>query len=172
VTAHLRTAICLCALATACGGEELRGGHTVATGDEPGGQVLGSWVPSECRDARGGVSGRPTRVFLVQPVSGSPVLVEVRDGYDSVVVENSFAENQQRVFQLVAETDSGVIYLHDFRVPATGAGPGRMAAAARWREVERSDGRFQAYPEAPLVTCTLAPQLESEPAAAPAPAPG
>jgi hypothetical protein len=110
-------------------------------------------------------------LFLVQPVSGAPVLVEVRDGYDSVVVENSFAENQQRIFQLVAETDSGVVYLHDFRVPATGAGRGRMAATIRWREVERSEGGFQAYPEAPLLTCTLAPEVEGQPAAAAAPAP-
>jgi len=168
----LRIALGLCALAAGCGGPQLRGGRSVATGDEPGGQVLGSWVPSDCRDARGGVSGRPTRLFLVQPVSGAPVLVEVRDGYDSVVVENSFAEKQLRIFQLVAETDDGVLYLHDFRVPATGTGSGRMAAAIRWREVERSDGRFQAYPEGPLVTCTLAPQVEADPAAAAVPAPG
>jgi hypothetical protein len=164
-----RSTVALLAFAAGCGGVELRGARAVATGDEPGGRVLGTWVPSDCRDARGAASERATRVFLVKPTSGAPVLVEVRDGYDSLVVENAFTHKRERVFQVVAETDAAVLYLHDFRVPVAGTGPGRMATATRWREVERPDGGFRAYLESPLMTCTLAPQTEAEPATAAAP---
>jgi hypothetical protein len=156
----------------ACGGVELRGARAVARGDEPGGRVLGMWVPGACRDAGGGPAERPSRVFVVQPASGPALLVEVREGHDSVVVENTFDDRGARVFQLVLRGEDERLFLHDFRLPAVGAAPGRVAVATYWHEVERPGGGFRAYLKAVDVTCELAPEAADESAGTLPPSPG
>ena len=146
-------------LMVACGGgAEVRGGWVVAPKAEPTGTVTGSWTASACVDAE----GRPvptadgSRVERVRLGGTKTVLVEALDGHESLVVEATFFEGDQQVFQVVLEPSDGVDQLRDFRVPRRGGSTrGRMAVVQRWEETETKQGGFRADFGAPLVACAL-----------------
>jgi hypothetical protein len=130
----------------------------VPRGDEPNGRVVGTWLSRDCHDATGAPAERPSRLFLIAVGSSRGeqlVLVETRRGYDSLRLDEPFEERGQRVFQMVSESADGRPWLSDFRLPLAGDGPGRLAAADRWREVDRAEGGFRAYVERVRLSCRL-----------------
>jgi hypothetical protein len=147
-------------VATACNGTSFRGATPVPRGDEPHGRVVGRWLCRDCRDATGAPAERPSRLFLIAVGSSRGeqlVLVETRRGYDSLRFDEPFEERGERVFQMVSESADGRPWLSDFRLPLAGDGPGRLAAADRWREVDRAGGGFRAHVERVRLSCRLQP---------------
>ena len=148
----------LAVVCASCGGSpQLRGGSTLAAGSASSGVAIDAWAPKDCRDAKGASAERASRIELVKLPGGARVLVEQRQGYDSLVVRNSFVEGAEVVYQVIIKPADGQLALHEFRLPNAG-GKGRLSVARRWRQVESSEHRFRGYVESPVVTCSLEPQ--------------
>jgi hypothetical protein len=168
---------------TACAAPLIRGGVAVPAGQEPVGDVVLAYAPIGCVDYSGAAAKWNARLFLVEELAGRQVLVEVRGGYDSLVIRNRFVDQADVVFQVALEDT-----LREIRVPASGGGRGRMIIARTWSERDLPDGGFWAVPRDAVLTCTLdpgpepsaagqapprrgrvapAPSIQREPAAAP-----
>jgi hypothetical protein len=151
----MKRAIAVALVAIGCSGSaELRGGSTVAAGTKPAGVAVGAWLTKDCRDAKGASAERATQVYLVQRSDGRRELVEQRPGYDSLVVQNSFIDGAEVVYQVSIKPEDGSIALHEFRLPSAG-GPGRLSVSRRWKQVDSSEHRFRGYVEAAILTCSL-----------------
>jgi hypothetical protein len=137
---------------SACAAPLIRGGAAVAAGQEPAGEVVVAYAPIGCRDYSGAAAEWNGRLFLVQDSTGQQVLVEVRGGYDSLVIRNRFVDQADLVFQVALERT-----LREIRVPASGPGLGRMVVSRTWSERELADGGFRAEPHDAVLTCTLEP---------------
>lgn len=147
-----------------CSSLEVQGGRTVRAGDEPHGTSLGAWVTADCRDAHGGAVEESSRVFLVKRAKGDVVAVEARPAYDSTVIENSFQEGSERVFQ-AAFDDGDPLVLREVRLPADATRPGRLVVARTFTVPEPVAGRFHATYRAPAFTCRLDPIAPATPPA-------
>jgi hypothetical protein len=155
----------------ACGpGIALRGGQVVARGDEPPGKVLARYRAVGCVDA----AGQPTvaqrgTIWLVRTADRQTKLVETASGHDSVVVENSFLQGKERVFQLSTNAlpepllwgsngrDDDVLF--DYRLPVDGHGEGRLGLVKLWREERGEGGQVRAYFDRVALACRLSPDL-------------
>lgn len=156
-SASMRLAVCASGLVIcACGGSaEIVGGSALRPGNVPRGRAVAEYVPRDCRDAAGAPAERASRVIVIEIAGGRRVLVELRKGFASLVVENSFSEAGSQVFQAVVEAGSGDAVVHDFRLPANPAASGSVSAASRWKQVKRPEGGFRAYLERAALVCRL-----------------
>ena len=145
------------AVATSCKSLRIRGGDTVPAGAEPKGKVLGSYVPTDCKDAKGtAVPGASSsRLFYVEVRGGRRLLVDAKRGHDSIVIDNSFVDAAEHVFQVILKNRDGRMMLRDYRVPRDAGPTGRMAVAQRWKESSTKEGSFRGDFDAPLMTCSL-----------------
>lgn len=140
----------------ACGNSpEIVGGSAISPGNVPEGRAVAEYELRDCRDAAGAPAARVSRVLVIEKAGGKRVLVELRKGYPSLVVENSFNEGGSQVFQAAIEAGSGDVVVHDFRLPVHAGAPGRVSAAPRWKQVKLPNDGFHAYLEAPALVCQL-----------------
>ena len=157
----MRRALLLFALSLAggCSSAKVAGGTTVPIGDEPAGSLLGTWLPSSCRDARGAPVAhlKGAVVRLVRQSDGRVVLVEMRPAYDSLVVTNSFIRDRDLVFQLALKSSSSAPYLREYRLPA-GNAPGRFVIVAWDWDARETEHGFEASYKRPVVDCALVPE--------------
>lgn len=137
-----------------CGGPVVRGGRTVAAGNEPAGRPLAAYNAVDCRDASGGPVEYHSRLFIVD-AGGDRIAVETRTGFDSLVVENSFIDGGSRVFQAVVESPDGKQRLHEFRVPSGPPGPGKLLVTSSFKETPKTGGGFKALAQKPSISCRL-----------------
>ncbi|MCC6903507.1 MAG: hypothetical protein IT377_31350 [Polyangiaceae bacterium] len=138
-----------------CSSPELRGGQTVAAGNEPRGRVLAAYRGTGCVDAAGGALEHPVRVVLVEGEAKRPVLIARRPSYDSVVIPSLTSDGRERVFQVVSKAERGGEVLHDFRLPV-GEGDGRMAVATEFVERAGAPGQVVAQVSRMAFACRLA----------------
>jgi hypothetical protein len=129
----------------ACSSAKIAGGHTVMPGKEHSGVTLARYTVGKCRDEAGRLhpSSR-AEVRLLREVDGKVVLVEARDAYDVVVVENvKDAKNMsgERIFDLELKSAESAPYLREYRLPETGNGPGRFFIIDRFTD-ERVGSSF------------------------------
>jgi hypothetical protein len=136
---------------TACGDPLIRGGGAVKAGQEPQGMPLGAYQPSRCVDGSGVQAAYHATLHVIRSPEGRQVLVEHRDGYDSLVVRNGWREGHEYVYQVALRWT-----LHEIRVPVAPGASGRMTVARRWEEQERPEGGFRASLRDAVLTCTLA----------------
>ncbi len=145
----------------------------VARGQEPAGVVMARYTARGCVDAAGqSASVQRGDVWIVRGEDGVTRLVETLGGYDSLVVENSFATEAEWVFQLSTNMLPEPLLngaasprddlLFDYRLPREGCGHGRLGLVRAWRET-RHEGRIRAHFDAPAVVC----RLEREPVGVP-----
>ncbi len=144
-------------LTVSCHGSLVRGGTTVAAGHEPAAHPLAAYNAVDCHDASGGPVEYASRVFVVEKKGKQLAAVETRSGFDSLVVDNSFAEGDSRVFQAVVKPRDGTALLHEFRVPAGPPGPGTLVVTSSWKETSTAQGGFKALADKPSISCRLAP---------------
>jgi len=146
-------------VACACDSARIAGGRVVASGTEPTGLAAGAWTASDCRDARGEKTAFGAGAVEVRRLSdGRFALVETRPDYDDIVVTNSFVRGKERVFQLALKSAASAPYLREYRVPASGPGPGHLFVVARqWDSRETADGFVAWYATEPSVACALLP---------------
>jgi hypothetical protein len=93
---------------------------------------------------------------VVRIRDGRLVLVERRPGYDSLVVDNAWAHDDTRVFQLAFKRASGGPYLREYRVPE-GAGFGRLVLTKAVQDWGESAKGFRASYSKAALACELAP---------------
>ena len=153
------------ALFVACGGAEIRGGHGAQDRALSRTTRLFSFVPNDCRDAHESpTTGRSARVDIVRMPSGAAALVELRPGYDALVVENSFLDGKVQVFQAIIQAEDHEPLLHEFRIPELATGIGEVTVSDRFDEESFSSGAFRARGMSLVSRCVLSPLVEAAPA--------
>lgn len=156
-----RAPMLLALASVACGSPALTGGEPAPAGREPAGRRIASYRTSACVDAGGGALTHPTRAYLAEDAARQRMLVVSRPSYDSIVVRQPRTEGAESVFQVILEDGNGARVLHDFRVPASGSGSGRMAVATEFSEASAESGKVVAK----VLRIAFACQLSLEEAA-------
>ncbi len=131
---------------TACSSAKIAGGHTVMPGNEHSGVTLARYTVGKCRDAAGRLhpsSGAEVR--LLREVDGKVVLVDARDAYDVIVVENVKSVRGERIFDLELKSAESAPYLREYRLPETGTGPGRFFIIDRFTDKRVGSSFVVAY---------------------------
>jgi hypothetical protein len=145
------------ALCAGCASARIAGGAQIAPGTEPAGNVVARYTVGRCEDAYGTRIPEPAaRISVVRLPDRRLVLVERRPGYDSLVVDNGWAQEDTRVFQLAFKRASGGPYLREYRLPE-GTGFGRLVltkAVHDWGETAKG---FRASYSKAALACELAP---------------
>ena len=145
------------ALCAGCASARIAGGAQIAPGTEPGGNVLARYTIGRCEDAYGTRIPEPeSRISVVRLRDGRLVLVERRPGYDSLVVDNGWAQQDTRVFQLAFKHAASGPYLREYRMPE-GAGFGRLVLTKAVRDWGESAKGFRATYSKAALACELAP---------------
>ncbi len=149
-------------LLTACGNGALEGASAVPVGELPSGRVVSNLEPSDCVDRSGKPVPRPaTKIRVLVREDGKPLLIEQRPGYDALVVDNSFSEQQSLVFQAISEPDDAEPALHEYRLEWPAARAGRLASAATFEATFEAGGGFKAQAAELSLSCKLVP-LEAD----------
>ena len=157
-------ALCALALAAACGGAEIRGGHGTSEAALRRTTKVLSFVPEDCRDAHEAPTlTRSARVEIVRLASGEAALVEYRPGYDALVILNSFIDGNVQVFQAIIEPGDGDPLLHEFRIPEPATAAGEVRVSDRFSEEPLSSGGFRARGQGLVSRCALSPVMAPEP---------
>jgi hypothetical protein len=158
--ARLVLACALGAALSACSAARVAGGSLVRPGTEPHGEALGRWKMDDCRDARGAMLPRiDATVSLVGTRDGRVVLLEARQGFDTIVVRNAVAAESERVFQLALKSSSSEPFVREYRLPKAGAGPGHFAImkdVPAWQD-HAPGGGFVARRGTVALECALVP---------------
>ncbi len=124
------------------------------------GVAVGRFRLKACRDARGlELPLGDARVALVRTIDGKLVLVDRREGYDSIVVDNSWRQAGEQVFQLALKSASSAPYVREYRLPLAG-GPGRFAIVKDVRAWADRGSRFWARYTKAALECELLPEEE------------
>jgi hypothetical protein len=148
----------------ACSGAEIDGARAVDPSEVPRGKPLARYSPDNCKNARGEPVPAPAcEVARLALGRGLEVLVEIRPGYDAVVVTNSHTEGEDRVFQFRTDDASGPDILHELRVPRaaeTAAVRGRLRLSDDF-EGELGDDELRPRVKTAVLDCTLVPSSAS-----------
>jgi hypothetical protein len=145
------------ALLAACGGAELEGARAVDPSELPRDEPLARYTPAACKNARGEPVPAPkSDVERVALGRGREVLVEIRPGYDAVVVTNAHVEGNDWVFQFRTDDTSGPSILHELRVPRAEAAPGRLRLSDDF-EGEIGDRENRPRVKTAALDCALVP---------------
>lgn len=152
------------ALGVGCGGPSLRGAVAIEESRALAGAARAELLPQNCRDGRGAPADAPAlRVQRVVLSDGREALLELRPGYDSVLVTNAHDEARGRVFQYVSDDGQQGKILHVLRMTPTVPGP--LLERFDAFEVEGSATDFRATARQAILTCALAfPASLAEPA--------
>ncbi len=153
----MRVPLLFALAAVACGAPALRGGETAPPGREPPGRCVASYRTAACIDRDRGKLDHPVRVYLVEDASRKRMLVVARPSYDSLVIRAPAAEGTERVFQVIVEGGDGGRVLHDFRLPASGRGDGRMAVSTEFSEAPTEPTKVSAKVTRVAIACRLTP---------------
>lgn len=137
-------------------------------GKEPSGVTLARYTVGKCRDEAGHLHpSSHAEVRLLREVDGKVVLVDAREAYDVVVVENVKSVGGERIFDLELKSAESAPYLREYRVPETGSGPGRFVVTDRFSDERVGSSFVVAYRRASL-DCELDHRGNPETNAAPA----
>ncbi len=136
-----------------CASSQVRGGEVLRPGHVPVGQQLVEFRPEGCRDARGAKAPWASSVRLIREPSGRDVLVELRQGYPSLMVKNAFSDGPERVYQVVVGPAGDKELLHEFRLPAAPGARGRVSVG-HLRDAT-GDQTFRARAEDVIASCSL-----------------
>lgn len=144
------------ALVAGCGSSaSVEGGFTTSPRKEPAGAVTAKYRVSGCRDAADFPNPSPgTAVRVVRDRDGHSVLLESKEGSDTLVVKNDFPRDSRRIYQAVLERKSGRRTLREYRIPERG--PGELVLARDFSVTDR-EGGFEATYHAAALTCALEP---------------
>lgn len=141
-------------LGTACGGPSLRGAIAIEDGRDFAGAARAELIPSNCRDGRGSPAEAPAlRVQRVLLSDGREALLELRPGYDAIVVTNGHDDARGRVFQYISDDGRHRKILHVLSMTPTVPGP-RLALVDSF-QAAGSDAEFRATFGQPLLACDL-----------------
>lgn len=142
------------ALSTACGGPSLRGAIAIEDGRDFAGAARAELVPSNCRDGRGAPTEAPSlRIQRVLLSDGREALLELRPGYDAVVITNAHDDGHGRVFQYVSDDGRRGKLLHVLHMTPMVPGP-RLELSDSF-QAPGSDAEFRASFGQPLLACDL-----------------
>lgn len=152
------------ALGAGCGGPSLRGAIPIEDSREFAGAARAELVPKNCRDGRGAPTEPPAlRVQRVLLSDGREALLELRPGYDAVLITNAHDDARGRVFQYVSDDGHQGKILHVLRMTPTLPGP-RLELTDSF-EAPGSGADFRATTQRPTLGCDLAlPAPVAEPA--------
>ncbi len=117
--------------------------------------MLGDYRVRACKDSRGAPAELSLSAHLVAFSPDAPALIVRRPGYDSLIVQNAFTQDEEWVFQAQSRATSGEPLLFDVRLRAPDWQSGRLAYARDFRERRLERGRFQAYFDRPVLACSL-----------------
>lgn len=136
----------------ACGGSPFRGGYTVPEAALADTRTLAHFVPGRCEDAaRAEHTPRFSSVDLIETSNG-PLLLEHRQGYELLVVENFHDDGAFRVFELALPGHR----VRRWSVPRFAGGTGTLQIGRELTEVRHGE-RFVAGLASSHLTCTLEP---------------
>lgn len=151
-------ALCLCSAFSliGCGGAELEGARAVAATELPRGKPLARYTPKNCKNARGEAARAPlSAVERLALEQGGEALVEIRQGFDSIVVTKPRADGKDWVFRFTTDDGSGPPILHELRVPRAPHGPGSLRLSD---DFEGAVGEDTARVKIAVLVCTLVPE--------------
>jgi hypothetical protein len=142
------------ALCLGCAGPSLRGALALEDSRDFARAARAELVPSDCRDARGAPADPPAlRVQRVALADGGEALLELRPGYDAVVVTNAHDQARGRVFQYVSNDGRSGQLLHTLLL--TPVVPGPRLTLSDVFSLEGSGAAFRATSERPILSCDL-----------------
>lgn len=146
-------------LCVGCARASLRGAVAIEDSRALAGSAREQLVPSDCRDLRNAPAEPPAlRIQRVVLSDGREALLELRAGYDTVVVMNAHDEARGRVFQYVSDDGGHGKILHTLLITPTVPGP-RMQLADSF-ELQGSEAEFRASARQSILSCAL---ISSEP---------
>lgn len=148
-----RAALLACACCLSCSSAPFRGGYA-----RPEGSILGShsvlrFIPGHCEDAaHRELPPRFDALDLLETQTGRSFLVEHRQGYEMLVIENVHDEGSTRVFELVIDG----AHLRRYRIPRS-SGIGQLEAGRELGEIAHGQG-FRAGLASIRASCSLVPK--------------
>ena len=148
-------------LLAGCSGPALQGADAVLVNELPRGTPVARYTPANCKNARG--EPAPAPVMAVERRSlarGREILIELRPGYDAIVVTNAERQGSDSVFRFTSDDDSGPAVLHELRVPVEPAAAGRLRLSDDF-EGELGDRASQPRVKTAVLDCTLVPSREA-----------
>jgi len=150
------TTVVVLLLSASCSSPHVRGGAVVVRGEEPAGEVLGTFRIGSCSDARGSaLSGPGGPVRVVRRKDDTLVLLEPRDR-DVLSVDNVRDDGQMHTFQVILERKSGSRTLREYRVPVDPTTQGTFTVAHDYQKRDAQKGFVATY-SAPSMVCALLP---------------
>jgi hypothetical protein len=139
-----------------CGGPSLRGAVPIEDARDFAQAASAELVPSECRDGRGAPARPPAlRVQRVALADAREALLELRPGYDGVVVTNGYDEARGRVFQYVSDDGKQPKLLHTLLLTPTVPGPKLEISDSFTLQGSADD--FRGTSRTSLLECALVP---------------
>jgi hypothetical protein len=139
----------------ACSSPSIRGAASTRSTAEPVGRVIADYQVRACKDGRGEPAQLGLSAHLVEFPPDDWALIVRRPGYDSLILNNTFSEDGEWVFQAQSRVASGKPLLFDVRLRAPDWQSGRLAYARQFRERRLRNERFQAYFDRPVLACGL-----------------
>ena len=106
----------------ACSGYLLRGASSVNPYSEPVAQQTIELHADDCRDAAGKPATYSARLAFVQQLNGAELLLERRQGFDSIVIDNVHSTEQGRTFAYLSDAGSRGKLAHRFELGRDNAG--------------------------------------------------
>jgi hypothetical protein len=148
------------ALVLACASPGLRGATSVDPESEPRFPATATLRTASCRDESGNdTPGVALEFGLVEPTSGPKLLLERRQGHDSVVIQNVYDDAGAHVFAYVSNDARHPGVLHRVRLSAD-ASAGELAVSRVFRTHDTPQG-FRVDAERVVLRCALV-RLQSD----------
>jgi len=122
----------------ACSGYLLRGASTVNPYSEPVAQQTLELRAEGCRDAIGKPASYSARLAFVQQLNGAELLIERRDGFDSVVIDNVHSTEQGRTFVYLSDAGSRGKLAHRFELGRDNVG--KLEVANQFSVTDMANG--------------------------------
>ena len=142
------------ALCLGCSGPSLRGAVPLEDSRDFGRAARAELVPSDCKNSRGEPADPPAlRVQRVALEGGGEALLELRPGYDSLLVTNAHDEARGRVFQYVSDDGRRGKLLHTLLLTPMVPGP-RLELSDSF-SAEGSGAEFRATSQRSILSCAL-----------------
>lgn len=150
-------ALLTCLWSLACTSAPFRGGYARPEGRLTGTRTIQRFVPGACVDGRGrAYSARFTALDLLETRAGRPLLLEHRQGYDLLVVDNAHLDGAFLVFEVIIDGER----LRRYRIPLA-AGLGQLELGREFSVVSQGTG-FRARLAAAHLTCPLVPSATTD----------
>jgi hypothetical protein len=118
------------------------------------GRVLRRYRVAGCVDGKGAPVGSRLSVFSWMDRGSNAQVLEVVSEPDQLLIENSFMNGAERVFQAVLSSPGRPQLLMDVRLPTAG-GWGRLALTRSWQEQALPELGFRAYFSEIASACSL-----------------